>query len=335
MGKMALEDLADLLGCIRTSEDVLIPPLPGFDCGVHKLGRDRCVVIATDPCINVPIEYFGWLLFHYSASDVSVFGARPEFCTIELLGPRRTPPHIFRAVMRQVCTAADELRTVIIAGHTGNYDGLDTLLGVCTTYGILHRKDLITPAGARPGHLILCTKPIGLEVLTNLALRKKRLATKLFGARRTRYLAKLIRMQSCVREARLLARSGAVSAMHDVTEGGLVASLGELANASNIGFVLDYQSLYLLPELKILAEYFGLTRDQILSLSSTGTLLAAVLRGQEERILKILRLRGVNPRIIGVFTKSKERIVRYNDREIGFPESFDDPYAQIIGAEFR
>ena len=332
MGKMALEDLEDVLGCIKTSQEVLVPPHPGFDCGVHKLGKKRCVVVATDPCINVPIEHFGWLLFHYSASDVSVFGAPPQFCAIELLGPPCTPPRIFRDVMRQVCTAAEALNTVIIAGHTGNYEGLDTLLGVCTTYGVLRRRDLITPAGAKPGDLILCTKPIGLEVLTNLALRKKKLARKLFGARITLHLAKQIRMQSCVQEAQLLAKIRAVSAMHDVTEGGLVASLGELANASDVGFVLDYERLHLLPELKILAEYFELSRDQILSMSSTGTLLAAVSPEHEERVQETLAQGRVNARIVGTFTKGKKRIVRCDGRDTKFPGSLDDPYAEIIGA---
>jgi hydrogenase expression/formation protein HypE len=331
MGKLALDDLKDVLRCIRGSRDVLVPPLPGFDCGVHRLGKERCVVVATDPCINVPMEHFGWLLLHYSASDISVFGASPQFCTINLLGARGTRPQVFRKVMRQVCAAAEGLRTTIITGHTGIYDGIDTLLGVCTAYGFVRTRDLITPAGARPGDLILCTKPIGLEVLTNLAIRRKTLATRLFGARRTRYLARRIRAQSCVREARMLARSRAASAMHDVTEGGLVAALGEMANASDVGFFLNYQNFYLLSELKRLAKHFGLSRDQVLSMSSTGTLLAAVSPKHKERILKMLATSGVHPRVVGTFTKGKQRIIRYNGRETSFPADFDDPYDEIIG----
>jgi hydrogenase maturation factor len=234
--------------------------------------------------------------------------------------------------MRQVCRAAERLRTIIITGHTGIYDGIETLLGVCTAYGMLRTRDLITPAGARPGDLILCTKPVGLEVLTNLAIRRKRLATKLFGAKRTRYLARRIQMQSCVREAHMLAKSGTVSAMHDVTEGGLVASLGEVANASNVGFVLDYPRLYLMPELRILAKHFGLSTNQLLSISSTGTLLAAISPRNEARVLKLLAGSGVMPQIIGSFTKGKKRVIRYNGREAGFPEDFNDPYAEVIGA---
>lgn len=332
MGKMTFDDLTDLLRCIKTSRDVLIPPLPGFDCGVHRLGKDQCVVVATDPCINVPIEYFGWLLLHYSASDISVFGASPQFCTINLLGAPGTRPRLFRKVMRQVCRAAEQLHTIIITGHTGIYDGIDTLLGVCTAYGVLHTRDLITPAGARPGDLILCTKPVGFEVLTNLAIRRKKLATKLFGAKRTRYLAKRIQMQSCVREAHILAKSGTVSAMHDVTEGGLIVSLGEVANASNVGFVLDYPRLYLMPELRILAKHFDLSTNQLLSISSTGTLLAAISPRNEERVLKMLAGSGVRPQIIGAFTRGKKRVIRYNGRETSFPDDFNDPYGEIIGA---
>jgi hydrogenase expression/formation protein HypE len=331
LGKMALKNLTDVLGCIRGSRDVVVPPLPGFDCGVHKLGKERCVVVATDPCINVPMRYFGWLLLHYSASDISVFGASPQFCTINLLGPPRTRPQVFKEIMRQVCAAAKGLGTTIITGHTGSYDGIDALLGVCTAYGFLRMRDLITPAGARPNDLIVCTKPIGLEALTNLAIRRKRFTTKLFGPRKARYLTTRIRMQSCVREARILAGSGAVSAMHDVTEGGLVASLGEMASASNVGFILNYQNLHLLSELKTLADHFGLSRKQLLSMSSTGTLLAAISPRHKDRVLKMLAGRGVHPRVVGAFTRDKRRIVRCDGRETDFPEDFDDPYAEIVG----
>ncbi len=333
MGKLASEDLTDLLRCIKGSNEILVPPAEGFDCGVHKLGTDRCIVISTDPCINVPKEHFGWLLFHYSASDLSVFGASPQFCTIELLGPPGTRSTVFKFVMNQFCRAAEDVGTSVITGHTGTYDGLNTLLGVCTAYGIIRRKDLITPAGVGSGDLILCTKPIGLEVLTNLALNKKDAAKRLFGERVGQRLAKQIRMQSCFLEARLLSRIGAVSAMHDVTEGGIVASLNEMANASNVGFILHYEKLPILPELDILSETFNLSKNQILSMSSTGTLLAAIPPKHKAKVLTKLNNRGIDGRIIGVFTRSKKRLVTYNSRQEKFPKRSDDPYDSIIDAD--
>ena len=77
MGKLAPEELRNILGCIKKNKQVLVPPLMGYDSGVYLLG-DKCVVVSTDPCIGVPEEWFGWLLIHYAASDVALFGAKPE-----------------------------------------------------------------------------------------------------------------------------------------------------------------------------------------------------------------------------------------------------------------
>ena len=72
-------------------------------------------------------------------------------------------------------------------------------------------------------------------------------------------------------EALLLARSGHVRAMHDLTEGGLVASLNEVAEASGTGFEIEETSLPVSEEVSRMAEAYGLRRRQILSMSSTGT----------------------------------------------------------------
>ena len=65
--------------------------------------------------------------------------------------------------MKQTCSAADELGIAIVRGHTGMYDSLKDLLGVCTVYGTVEPNKLITPGNAKPGDLILCTKPLGIR----------------------------------------------------------------------------------------------------------------------------------------------------------------------------
>ncbi len=161
MGKLASEELRKLLGCIKKDAKVIVPPMLGYDSGVHMID-DRYLVVSTDPCIGVPEEWFGWLLVHYAASDVALFGAKPEFCTINLLGPLSTTPQTFQAIMMQVCAAADELGMAIVTGHTGIYDGLSKMVGACTAYGTVAKEKLITPGNAKAEDLILCTKSIGL-----------------------------------------------------------------------------------------------------------------------------------------------------------------------------
>jgi hydrogenase maturation factor len=198
LGKISFDELLDIIKCIRKTDEVIVSPMPGFDAGVHEIGNGMCIVIATDPCINVPLKWLGWLLIHYSASDVAVFGAKPKFCTINLLGPLETKKETFKKIMKKTCDAADELGITIITGHTGRYKGLTTILGTCTSYGIVKKERLITPAGAKPGDYILVTKSLGLETLTNFALKRKSLATDLFGSKRVINLAKQIKKQTCV-----------------------------------------------------------------------------------------------------------------------------------------
>ena len=99
----------------------------GYDSGVHLIDG-KYLVVATDPCTGVPEEWFGWLLINYAASDVALSGAKPEFCTINLLGPKSTKPETFQKIMKQTCKAADELDIAIVRGHTGMYDSVSDLL---------------------------------------------------------------------------------------------------------------------------------------------------------------------------------------------------------------
>ncbi len=329
MGKLSDCELKKLLACIKKDSRVIVPPLAGYDSGVHKIG-DKYLVISTDPCIGVPEEWFGWLLIHYAASDVALFGAKPEFCTINLLGPPSTRPQTFLKVMQQTCRAADELQMAIVTGHTGTYNGLSTLIGVCTAYGTIDRSKLITPSGAKPGDYIYCMKPIGLEVAVNFALTRKDTAKRIFGVQKTQELEELVPMQSCVREALLLAETGSIHAMHDATEGGLTAALNEMAEASKVGFKIEFEMIPICKEVKTLQKHFQLSEKQLLSMSSTGTILASVSPKAKEKVETTMRRSKIQANVLGIFTKDTQRILLRDGKEVLFPEDADDPYARIL-----
>lgn len=329
MGKLSTENLNKLLSYIKKDSRVVVPPLPGYDSGVHLID-DKYLIVSTDPCIGVPEEWFGWLLIHYVASDIALFGTKPEFCTITLLGAPSTKPRIFYKIMKQACSVADELGMAVVTGHTGTYEGLSTLVGVCTAYGKVSKDKLITPGGAKPGDYILCTKPIGLEIVVNFALTRKALAKKLLGAKRTKELGQLVKMQSCVKEALLLAETGCVHAMHDATEGGLVAALNEMAKASKVGFKIELEKLPIPHEVYVLRKRFHLSDRQVLSMSSTGTILAAVEAEAKDKVATELRKQGIEASVIGVFTKDVHRILLKNGKITAFPERADDPYEKIM-----
>jgi len=332
MGKLSTEKLKKLLSCIKKDSRVVVPPLPGYDSGVHLID-DKYLVVSTDPCIGVPQKWFGWLLIHYAASDVALFGAKPEYCTINILGSPSTTPETFYEIMSQACEAANELRIAVVTGHTGTYEGLSTLVGVCTAYGTVSKDKLITPGGAKPGDYILCTKPIGLEIVVNFTLTHKALAERLFGVQRTRKLAELVSMQSCVKEALLLAETDCVHAMHDATEGGLTAALNEMAEASKVGFKIELNKIRIPNEVYTLQKCFQLSHEQVLSMSSTGTILAAVSPEVKENVERALSQNNVEASFLGVFTRNMRGILLKNGKETLFPKKADDPYERILSGK--
>ncbi|MDR1993807.1 MAG: hypothetical protein LBQ98_10035 [Nitrososphaerota archaeon] len=328
MGKLAAKELQRMLRNIKHDDRVLVPPQIGFDAGVHRLG-DKLVAVATDPCTGVPKKWFGWLLVNYAASDVALFGANPEFCTITLLGPQPTRPSEFQKIMTQICKATEELGIAIVRGHTAMYESLKDIIGVCTVYGTVEPPRLITAKGAKPRDLILCTKPLGLETVTNYALTHKKTARQLFGIQKQAEYANLVPMQSCVKEALALSEVAGVHAMHDVTEGGFIAALNELAKASKTGFRVDQKKLIIPKEAYLLQNHLALSDRQLLSFSSTGTILAAVAPKAKQKVTETLQQIGLTATFIGEFT-NKRRIIIQNNTETVFPNQADDPYTTIM-----
>ncbi len=332
MAKLSSKELEELLSCIKNDGRIVIPPKSGYDSGVHLID-DNYLVVSTDPCINAPVNWFGWLLVHYAASDVTLFGARPEFCTIALLGPTSTKPKDLIGIMRQVCRASRELGMLVVTGHTGTYEGLSTIVGVCTAYGRVQKNRLISPSNTRPGDLIFFVKPLGMEVIINLSLMNKAVAGKLFGVRRSRELAKLVITESCANEALLLSKSKGVHAMHDSTEGGFVTALNELAETSRLGFKIEFAKIPIPKEVRSLQTFFRLSEKQLLSMSSTGSILVAVSPECRTAVEETLLREHITYGILGSFTAKRRRLMLEQGVVRSFPAVADDPYAKILSAK--
>ncbi len=290
------------------------------------------MVVATDPCTGVPEEWFGWLLINYAASDVALSGAKPQFATITLLGPRPTNPERFQKLMQQTCKAAAELDIAIVRGHTGMYDSLRDVLGVCTVYGTIEPKKLITAGGAKAGDHILCTKPLGTETVTNYSLTHPKTAERLFGVEKQREFSKQVAMQSCVKEALALAEVDGLHAMHDATEGGFVSALNELAEASKVGLKVSWDEIPVPPEALALQAHFELSYNQVLAMSSTGTILAAVAPQAKDKVTETLQKLGLTPHFIGEFTENKERLLVKGGKNLTFASQADDPYTMMLSS---
>jgi hydrogenase maturation factor len=115
--------------------------------------------------------------------------------------------------------------------------------------------------------------------------------------------------------------------MHDATEGGVVAALNEMAMASNVGFRV-YWSNFLFPkEEQVLKDEYRLSDVQLLSMSSTGTVLVALWSDTVNKVAEVLGQIGVGVRFVGCFTKELDHVLVKDGKEQFFPSVADDLYA--------
>ncbi len=209
------------------------------DAGVFAFGRGMTLVQTVDfftPVVDDPWD-FGQIAAANALSDVYAMGGRPITALGVLCVPERTvPPEALGAILHGGAEKVREAGASVLGGHTVTDPELK--FGYAVT-GVARRRDLLTNAGARPGDVLVLTKPLGTGILAT-ALKAGRLERTLI-ARLTRHMAQLNRAAS---EAAL--EFGARAAT-DVTGYGLIGHASQMADASGVTFVLAPERAWLLP----------------------------------------------------------------------------------------
>jgi len=292
----------------RRDPSVIVPPRSGIDAGVVDLGRGRGLVVAEDPIFTMPrlpLEMFGRFTVHIGASDVAVMGARPRYMTYSLLLPPETPRDDLRRIIDAIHKAARGLGIAIVGGHTGHYPGFTApTIGGITVFAVARRKDIVTPAGARPGDEIILTKGPAIETAGLLAaLREEELLLR-FPARLVDRAKALALAITVVDDALAAAAAGGVTAMHDATEGGVIGGLYEIAAASGVGMEVD-ERLFVYPdEVRMVCEAFAI--DPVRAIAE-GSLLLTVRPGRSAAVLARLKRKRIAASVVGRVLKDRRR----------------------------
>ena len=116
------------------------------------------------------------------------------------------------------------------------------------------------PGQAQRGDRLLLARPAGIEGTALLAIERSSELAEAYG---DDFVARAKRLLhdpgiSVVSIARLLLNTGAVTALHDPTEGGVANGVREIAAASGLGAVMDRNLVPLLEETATIAQHFGI-----------------------------------------------------------------------------
>ena len=292
----------------------------GEDCAAVKLAADEMLVMSTDP-ITGTAKDIGTLAIQITVNDLASAGAEPIGVMLTVLLPEYIEEPDLRRMMAQVEAACAKAGVQVMGGHTEVTAVVNQPVITVCGVGKVNDGALVSTAGARCGMDILVTKWIGIEGTSILAKeREEELCTR-FSAPFVEKAKRLDAFISVLPEAEVAVQSG-VSAMHDVTEGGIFGALWEMAEASGVGLEIDLKRIPIRQETVEVCEFFGINPYQLIS---SGCMLMAAEDGNA--LERALGRAGIPAAVIGKVTAGNERVL-LNGEERRFlePPKTDELY---------
>lgn len=278
------------------------------DAAVYRFG-DQALLATVDlftPIVDDPFD-FGRIAAANALSDVYAMGGRPLFA-LSIIGfpAKKLPLDMMAAILRGGAAVCGEAGIAIVGGHS--IDDAEPKYGLAVT-GVVDPARIVRNSTARPGDLLVLTKPIGTGILAQ--------GVKLARTPADALAAAVAGMAALNRDACAAMLEAGPSAATDVTGFGLLGHLHEVLHASGVAAEVQARKVPLYPGARALAEagvlpggskrnaeYFGRwiewgvavdgpARALLTDAQTSGGLLVAIAEDRLTVLLEGLRRRGV------------------------------------------
>ena len=239
--------LAKLLDGLQVHYDpnLLVGYDKSDDASVYKATNDLALVQTVDffpPMVDDPY-LFGQIAATNALSDIYAMGGEPKLALNLLCIPEDMPKDAVHQLLRGGYDKVYEAGALITGGHS--ILDKEPKYGLAVT-GFVHPDKVLTNSGAKPGDVLLLTKPIGIGVLTTAA------KADLASAESMALAHKL--MTTLNKSARDTMVKYHVHACTDVTGFGLLGHLFEMAQGSDVQITLQVDAIDIIPEALELAR---------------------------------------------------------------------------------
>ena len=239
--------LAQLLDGIKVHSDPNL--LVGFDksddASVYKVSEDLALVQTVDffPPIADDRYLFGQIAATNALSDVYAMGGEPKLCLNIMAIPADMPKDAVHQLLRGGYDKVYEAGALITGGHSILDE--EPKYGLAVT-GFVHPDKVLTNSGARPGDVLLFTKPIGIGVITTAAKADMASQESIEFAQTL-----MTTLNKSARDAMVKYR---VHACTDVTGFGMLGHTFEMAQGGDVEIELHVDQIDFIPEALELAR---------------------------------------------------------------------------------
>lgn len=275
---------------------VLVNPGTGEDVAAVDVTRNEVMVLKSDP-ITFTTDMAGHYSVLVNANDIATAGAVPRWFLTTLLFPSGTTPQAVEAVMRDLHNTCRRHGITLCGGHTEITDAVSRPVVIGMMTGTVSKKGLIEKQNIRRGDKVLFTKRVAVEGTAIIARDfEKRLRGLGLTTIEIEQGQRFVDDISILEEASIAARFPGISAMHDVTEGGLATALMELSSAGGHRICVDMDHIPVFPVTAKICRLLGLDP---LGLIGSGSLLICCRARNSESLMKEIQNVGIDATIIG------------------------------------
>ncbi len=246
-------------------EHALVGTETADDAAVYKLNDETAIVSTVDyitPVVDDPFVY-GQIAAANSLSDIWAMGARPLFAlNIAGFPQDALPGEVLTTILQGGAAKAAEAGVPILGGHTVRDD--EPKYGLVVN-GIVDPNKIVRKRGARPGDVLVLTKPLGVGIMTTAI--KRDLAN---GHLIDRVVATMSALNRGGSEAMVAI---GVSAATDVTGFGLLGHLREMTVASGVAAEISFSAVPVMDGVEQLAAAGcvpGGSEDNLAFVNSSG-----------------------------------------------------------------
>ena len=321
VGKLNWDDLKQIIDNNKSvvRDDVRIRSGIGEDCSVINFGEYECVV-STDPITGAD-KNIGKLAVHINCNDIASCGVEPVGILVTILVPPTATLEDIKNIMEEIDEETKKLNVEILGGHTEVTEAVNRIVVSCTAIGKGKAQDAVATSGAKLGDEIVVTKLLcmeGTSIIVNDYLDRVR---DVLTHKEIEVAKDYVNSISVVNEGRIAGEFG-VNSMHDITEGGVLGALWELAEASNLGFKVYNDKM---PISDITYKICERLNIDPLKFISSGSMLITATCGKE--LADKLNSEGIQATVIGNMTAARGILVTDEIEKDVLPPTRDELFS--------
>jgi hydrogenase expression/formation protein HypE len=295
------------------NNNILVGPQHGVDVGIVEIG-EKVVSLTTDPVFIVPEygwERSAWFAINILASDSVTSGLKPSLLSIDLNLPMEMTKKQLEIMWDSMHRECQRLGIAVVTGHTARYENCHyPMVGGATVIGIGEKNEYVTPRMAKKGDKIIVTKGPAIEATGIFVAMLPKIIEKEFGRDFSQRAEKIFYKMSVVDDALTAVsvgvRENGVTALHDATECGVWGGLFEIAQAANLGVIINKEAIVMEDCVPEICRYFGI--DPYASISE-GTLIISCRERKASEVVHTLRKKGIRSSIVGELTSPETGMI--------------------------